>query len=154
MKRQSTLCQSKGLKDLRPIVSTPAVGSKRWSWGPKIFSGRLYPTFIRTCILLFSISVILASFWALPNNSMVIFNFRSECMKLVVIYVQLNHINFTWWNCIHFSRVFSSNRDARQHQIHQCGMGKHQLERKHFNKWWPIYRVFIRDSSSLYHTNH
>ena len=85
---------------------------------------------------------------------MVILNFRSECMKLVGTYVQLNHINCIWWNCIHFSRGYSSNRDVRQHQIHQCGMGRHQLERKHFNKWWPIYRVFIRDSSSLYHTNH
>ena len=40
------------------------------SWGPKFSdlnrsSDRLYPTFIRTCILLFSISVILIGFWPL-----------------------------------------------------------------------------------------
>ena len=82
---------------------------------------------------------------------LITYNYRSECMKLVAIYVQLNHINCIWWNCIHFSHVFSNSQDVRQHQIHQCGMAKHQLERRHSSKWWPIYRVFIRDSSSLSH---
>ena len=47
------------------IFSTPAVEENVGISGPKNFrDDRLYPIFIRTCILLFFISVILTSFWA------------------------------------------------------------------------------------------
>ena len=49
-------------------------------WSENFRADRSYPTFIRTCILLFPISVILTGFWAFPFPR----------NKISVIYTKLN----------------------------------------------------------------
>ena len=71
-------------------------------------------------------------------------------MRPVAIFAQSNHTSFTLWSFTHYSHGSSSSHGEKPHQTHLCGMERRPLERRHFNRWWPIFRVFIafRDLSS------